>query len=340
MNKYSNHPHENHDHSHGHEGHGKHTHGVVDPSMVTTERGIWAIKWSFVGLMITAIIQVVVVWLSGSVALLADTIHNFGDAMTTVPLWVAFALARWRPSKRFTFGYGRVEDLAGVAIVLTILFSAIVAGHESIQRFINPQPIGYLWAVALASFVGFIGNEGVAVLRIKVGKQIESAALIADGYHARVDGLTSLAVLFGAIGVWLGYPLADPIVGILITLAIFHIVWQSSKAVFARMLDGVDPNIIDELRETASRVEGVKKVAEVRARWIGHRLHAELNIAVAPHLHVTDGHDIAKEVRHKLLHQLRYLSLIVIHVDPVEEAGEEFHRIIEHSHDGFPVHSH
>lgn len=331
-----------HDHSHGHGAHNDrgHTHGVIDPSITTSERGIWAIKWSFVGLFVTALLQAVVVLLSGSVALLADTIHNFGDAATAVPLWIAFALSRWKPNQRFTYGYGRVEDLAGVAIVLTITISAIVAGYVTVQRFLHPQPIGYLWAVAGASIAGFIGNEAVAVFRIKVGKEIESAALIADGYHARVDGWTSLAVLFGAAGVWLGYPLADPIVGLLITVAIVQIVWQSGKVIFTRMLDGVEPSIIDDIRDAASHVKGVEKVTEVRARWLGHRLHAELNVAVASRLSVTEGHAIAKEVRHQLLHRLDYLSSAIVHVDPAEEAGEEFHRIVEHSHDGLPIHSH
>ena len=191
-----------------------HTHGAIDASLFTTERGIWEVKWSFFWLFVTAVFQTVVVVFSGSVALLADTIHNFGDAATAIPLWFAFRLARYKPTKRFTYGYGRVEDLAGVAVVLTILFSAIVAGYQSFERFIHPQKIKYIWAVALASVIGFLGNEAVALFRIKVGKEIGSAALIADGYHARVDGLTSLAVLGGAIGVWLGFPLADPIVEI------------------------------------------------------------------------------------------------------------------------------
>jgi cation diffusion facilitator family transporter len=220
-----------HKHGHHHEAH-LHTHGAVDPAIFTTQRGIWAIKWSFLGLLATALFQIIIVLLSGSVTLLADTIHNFGDAATAIPLWIAFALARWRSSKRLTYGYSRVEDLAGVAIVLTILFSAIVAGYKSIDRLIHPKAIEYLWAVLVASVIGFIGNEVVAQFRIKVGKEIGSAALIADGYHARVDGLTSLAVLFGVVGVWIGYPLADPIVGLLITAVIFRIVWESGKSVF------------------------------------------------------------------------------------------------------------
>jgi cation diffusion facilitator family transporter len=328
-----------HDHLHGHGGHG-HTHGAVDPTIVTSERGIWAIKWSFVVLMATALLQLVVVLFSGSVALLSDTIHNFGDAATAVPLWIAFALTRLGVSRRFTFGYGRVEDLAGVVIVLIILFSAVVAGYQAVERIINPQPVGFLWAVAAASLVGFVGNEAVAVFRIRVGREIDSAALIADGYHARTDGWTSLAVLVGAVGVWLGYPLADPIVGLLIAAAILVIVWQSGKAVFTRLLDGVEPEAIEEIRHAAGKVPGVENVSEVRARWLGHRLHAEVNVAVDPALSVVEGHAIAREVNHQLLHHLSYLSGAVIHVDPLQQAGEEHHRISAHSHDGLPTHSH
>src|SRR5918995_3831295 len=195
---------EEHQHTHprGHGEHG-HTHGAVDPTIATSERGIWAIKWSFVGLMATALLQLVVVLMSGSVALLSDTIHNFGDAATAVPLGIAFALTRLGVSRRFTFGYGRVEGLARVGIVLIILFSAVVAGYQAVERLIDPQPIGMLWALAAASVAGFLGNEAVAVFRIRIGREIGSAALVADGYHARPDGWASLAVLLGAIGVWL-----------------------------------------------------------------------------------------------------------------------------------------
>jgi cation diffusion facilitator family transporter len=224
--------------------------------------------------------------------------------------------------------------------VLIILFSAIVAGYQAVERFLHPQPVGLLWAVAAASVVGFIGNEAVAVFRIRVGRRIGSVALVADGYHARTDGWTSLAVLVGAIGVWLGYPLADPIVGFLISLAILVIVWQSGKAIFTRLLDGVDPEIVEEIRHAAHHVPSVEEVAEVRARWTGHRLRVEVNIAVAPNLTVAEGHEVAREVNHKLMHHLNYLETAVVHVDPSQQAGEEHHRIREHSHDGLPLHSH
>ena len=340
------HQHSQDEHSHGngnhqwHEaGHG-HTHGVVDPSIATTDRGVWALKWSFAGLFATALVQVAVVAISGSVALLADTIHNFADAATAIPLWIAFAFARLQPTRRYPYGYGRVEDLAGIAIVATILVSAAVAGYESVLRLLHPQPVEYLWAVASASVLGFVGNEAVALFRIKVGREIGSAALVADGYHARVDGLTSLAVLAGAIGVWLGHPLADPLVGALITVLILGIVWQSARAVFSRMLDGVTPDVVERVEHAAAHVPGVRAVADAAARWSGHRLLVDLSIAVDPALSVTQGHEIAKAVWHQILHHLPHVSRVSVHVDPLGEAGDRFHRIEAHAHDGLPSHSH
>ena len=331
--------HGDHGHEHGGGEHG-HTHGTIDPTILATDRGIWAIKWSFVGLFITTTIQIVIFYFSGSIALLADAIHNLGDAGTAIPLGIAFVMGKRKPSKRFTYGYGRVEDLAGLVVVLTILASAAFAGYESINRFFHPKPVGYLWAVAIGAIVGFIGNESVAVFRIKVGKEMGSAALIADGYHARTDGIASLAVLVSAAGVYFGYPLADPIIGILMTILILRIVWESAAAVFTRILDGVDPDVPDKIREQAKQTKGVKDVSEVRVRWLGHRMHAELNVAVAEGLSVEQGHDIANSVRHELLHNLQFLSGVTIHVDPANASGEAHHHIEEHAHGSEPVHSH
>jgi cation diffusion facilitator family transporter len=306
-----------------------HTHGVVDPELFSTSRGLYAIKLSFAALMVTALFQLFVFWVSGSIALFADTIHNFGDAATAIPLGFAFLLSRNKPNKSFTYGYGRAEDLAGLLIVLLILLSAAVAAYESISRLISPQPVKFLGAVAVASVVGFLGNEIVAKFRIKVGKEIGSAALVADGYHARADGIASLAVLLGAFGVWLGYPLADPLIGLLITIAILRIVWDAGKSVFSRMLDQVEPEIVDEIRQAVSGVEKVSEVTEVRVRWLGHRLYAEVNIAVDPLLSVAEGHAIAVEVRHRMMHGLGYLSNAVVHVDPLGSSGEAFHQLWE-----------
>ncbi|HYL88855.1 MAG TPA: cation diffusion facilitator family transporter [Burkholderiales bacterium] len=309
-------------HSHDHAasgGHG-HTHGVIDATIATTARGIWAIKWSFLILGITAALQIAVVLLSGSVALLADAIHNVGDAATAIPLWIAFMFARRRPSPRFTYGFGRVEDLAGVVIIAIILFSALLAGYEAIDRLIHPQPIGLLGWVVAAGIVGFVGNEAVAVFRIRVGRQINSAALIADGYHARTDGLTSLAVVLGAIGVWLGFPLADPIVGLLITLAILGIVWQSTRAVFTRILDGVEPALLEDIRHAVGHVGAAGPVLGVRARWLGHRLTAELDVAVSGDSTVREAEEISSAVENQLLAHIPALSTAHVRLRPAVAA--------------------
>ncbi len=336
------HPHHGH-HPHPHHDKGtvhRHTHGSVDPTIVTTQRGLWAVKWSFIGLCATALIQAVIVWLSGSVALLADTIHNVGDAATALPLWIAFLLARRQSSPRFTYGLGRVEDLAGVIIVGLMLCSAVAAGYASFVRLLHPQPIMHLGAVIAAAIVGFLGNEAVALFRIKVGREMGSAALIADGYHARVDGWTSLAVLVGAIGVWCGYPLIDPIVGVGITLVIVRIAWESGATIFTRLLDGVDPAVIADITQAVQQTPEVQEVTQVRVRWVGHWLHAELNITVSPQLSVAQGHAIATEARHQLLHHMPHLANATIHVDPIDASGEEHHRIAEHVHGNWPAHAH
>jgi len=318
----------------------RHSPALPDPVVTTTSKGIRAVQWSFAALLATAACQAVVVFFTGSVGLLADTIHNLGDGATAIPLWIAFRLARKSPDDRFPYGYGRVEDLAGVIVVGIILASAVAAGTEAFLRFLHPVPVRHLWAVAAAAAIGFLGNEAVAVYRVRVGKEIGSAALVADGRHAHADALTSLAVLLGAGGVWLGYPLADPAVGLLITALILRIVWVTGKEIFLRLLDGADPHAVGEIRDAASSVQGVVEVSDVRVRWAGHRMYAEVNLAVAGGRSVSDGHAIATEVRHQLLHRLRYLSDATIHVDPAHASGAARHRMPPHEHDGLPGHSH
>jgi cation diffusion facilitator family transporter len=315
------------DHAHGH------THGVVDPTIATTTRGIWAIKWSFLILAATALLQLVVVYASGSVALLADTIHNFADAGTAIPLWIAFSLARRKPTQTFTYGYGRVEDFAGLAIVLIILVSALVAGYEAIHRLFYPRTVMHLGWLAAAGVIGFLGNEAVAVFRIRVGRQINSAALIADGFHARTDGLTSLAVVLGAFGVWMGYPLADPIIGLIITVMILGIVWQSAKAVLTRMLDGVEPQIIDELRHSAEHTKGVQDAETVRARWLGHRLYADMTVMVDPALSIGDALKVADDLKAHAHGHLAALESLQVELVPASRRDRpEHHPKAEHQH--------
>jgi len=308
-----------HPHHHGHTGDHTHTHGAIDPEIASSERGLWAVKWSLVGLLITALLQAIVFWLSGSVALLADLIHNVGDALTALPLGIAFIAARWKPTQRFAYGYGRLEDLAGVAIVGVVLISALVTAYEAIERFYHPQALTHLGALAVAAIIGCIGNEVVALLRIRVGREMNSAALIADGYHARADGLVSLAVLLSAIGVGLGYAWADPVMGLCITVVLLRIVWESGQTIFSRLLDGVEPEVIDGIRHAVAHVSDVQSVDSIRARWLGHRLYVEVAIAVSPDLSVQAGELIANTVRTCLHDHIQYLADSVIQVLPASD---------------------
>jgi cation diffusion facilitator family transporter len=299
-----------------------HFHSIAektDSVLESSERGIRALKISFVGLGLTAALQLLVVLASGSVALLADTIHNFADAGTSIPLWIAFSLARRGASRRFTYGYGKTEDVAGIIIVLIIFFSACVAGYESVRKMIHPEPVMQLGWVALAAIIGFLGNEAVAIFRIRVGKQIGSAALVADGQHARVDGFTSLAVLIGVGGVWLGFPMLDPIVGIAITIAILFIVKDAASSVWTRLVDGIEPDILAQIEHAPLHVNGVRAVRDVRARWLGHRVYSDVTIEVDPALSVKEADGISDAVQKSLHNHVRLLGNIVVRVRPATE---------------------
>jgi len=301
--------------SHAEDARHAHVHGVADADYLSTIDGLRALKYSLAVLGIAAGLQLAVVWLSGSVALLADTIHNAADACTAIPLGVAFVLMRRKPTARFTYGYGRVEDLAGVAIVLIILLSALGAGYEAVRRLIDPQPIAALGAVAVAGIIGFVANETAAVIRLRAGRAIHSAALVADGYHARADGIASLAVTAGAVGVKLGFPIADPIIGLAIAIAILAIVWESGSAVFTRLLDGVEPNLVAEMRHAADHVAGISEVRGTHARWIGHRLHGEADIAVDAALSVGQGLEIAQRFRLEVMRQVPALAVLRVGIE-------------------------
>jgi cation diffusion facilitator family transporter len=295
--------------------HHPHAHGVVDPALVTSARGIDALKLSFLVLGLAALIELGVVLISGSVGLLADMIHNAADACTAIPLAIAFMISRRAPTDRFTYGYGRVEDLAGVAIVLVILGSALAIAYEAVHRIVTPEPIGALGAVAIAGIIGFIANETAAHIRISAGHQIHSAALIADGHHARADGLASLAVAAGAGAARLGYPIVDPLVALAITFFIFAIVYDSARSVFTRILDGVEPGLVGELRHVAEHIEGIRDVSAIRARWIGHRLHADASINVDGALSVDEAAKLIERFRDEASHHLPQLSALRVSVD-------------------------
>src|SRR3954465_11680433 len=289
---------------------------AVDSALETSDHGIRALLISFAVLGLTAGLQAVVAVVSGSVALLGDPLHNAADALTAVPLGLAFWLGRRPPNRRYTYGYGRAEDLAGIVIVVLIAASSALAAYEAIARLLHPEHVGHLWAVAVAGLLGFVGNEIVARYRISVGREIGSAALVADGLHARTDGFTSLSVLLGAGGVAIGWEWADPVVGFFITVAILFVLRDAAREIYRRLMDAVDPALVDEVEQALRATEGVLDLGAVRARWIGHSLRAECDVVVDSGITVVDGHRIAEACEHRLLHDVPRLTAATVHADP------------------------
>ena len=302
----------------------------VAAALQSTDEGMRALLVSLLALALTAAVQLAVVLVTGSVALLADTIHNAADALTALPLGVAFWLGRRPPTKRYTYGYGRAEDLAGIFVVAVIASSAIVAAWEATRRLQHPQPLHQLGWVAAAGLVGFAGNELVAGYRVRTGRRIGSAALVADGLHARADGITSLAVVVGAGGAALGWRLADPVVGLAITLAILAVLRGAARDIYRRLMDSVDPDLTDDVRRVLASVAGVQSVDSVRIRWVGHELRAEVEVVSNSDLTIAAGHDIAEEGLHRLLHEIPRLTSATIHTNPCDHDGRDHHRTTAH----------
>ncbi|HSM55284.1 MAG TPA: cation diffusion facilitator family transporter [Candidatus Sulfomarinibacteraceae bacterium] len=301
-----------------------------DEALQTHVEGIRTIWLALGALLLTTVIQVVIVVLSGSVALLADTVHNLGDGLNSIPLLIAFYLARRAATRRYSYGFGRAEDVAGIFIVLSIAISAGVIFWESFQKFLDPEPISNLPWVVAAAIVGFVGNEAVALLQIRVGRKIGSAAMVADGLHARTDGLTSLAVLLAAGGSWLGYPIVDPIIGALIGFVILFITRDAIVTMWYRLMDAVEPEYMEQAERVVQGNESVEEFCRLRMRWIGHRMHAEVVIAVDPDLTTAEGHQIAEVVRHELFHEIPQLSEVVVHVEPAGVVDEAHHGTVHH----------
>lgn len=297
-------------------GHSHDSADQVDQPLEANADGRRALLISLAVLAVTAAVQGVVVVLSGSVALLGDTLHNVADALTAVPLLIAFRLATKPPTKRYTYGYGRAEDLGGLFVIAMIALSSALAAYEVINRLLHPRQVTHLWAVAAAALVGFAGNELVARFRIRVGRRIGSAALVADGLHARTDGFTSLAVLLGAAGVALGWRQADPIIGLVITLAILGVLRSAVRQVGARLMDAVDPALVDQATAAVMDVTGVLHVRELRIRWIGHALRAEVDASVDPTLSLTEAHELAHHAEKRLLDQVSRLTAATVHASP------------------------
>jgi cation diffusion facilitator family transporter len=302
----------------------------IDTALESDARGVRALKLSLGALLVTGLLQLVVVIATGSVALLSDTLHNFADALTALPIWLAFIIGRRPATRRFAYGYGRAEDLAGLVVLVFITGSALLAAYQAVDRLLHPAEVQYLWAVAIAGVVGFAGNELVARYRMNVGREIGSAALVADGLHARADGFTSLAVVVGAGGVALGFPAADPIAGLIIAALILVVLKDAAGDVLMRIMDGVDPVIRDESEAVLAEVPGVEGIGDVRVRWIGHRLHAEAEVTVDQNRTIAEAHDIAERARHALLHEVPHLASAIIHADPCGHDGNDPHAELAH----------
>jgi cation diffusion facilitator family transporter len=300
----------------------------VDAALEASAEGIRALWISLAILGATAAIQAVVVAFSGSVALLGDTLHNAADALTAVPLGVAFLVGRRPPNRRYTYGYGRAEDLAGIAIVVVIAASSALAAYEAATRLAHPRPVSNLIAVGIAALAGFAGNEAVARYRIRVGRKIGSAALVADGLHARTDGFTSLAVLLGVAGVAVGWDWADPVVGLLITVAILAVLRQAAREIYRRLMDAVDPELVDQTEQTLRATTGVLDIGEVRLRWIGHQLRAECEVVVDGAASALQAHHVAVEAEHNLLHAVPRLTAALVHADPQAPEGADYHSVL------------
>src|SRR6266851_6928272 len=337
----SDHEHDSHSHSHKHETHNHdhdeqdehahgHEHGKVDADLYGNRAGLRAVQISTAGMLLVAAIQFAIAWIGGSAGLFADALHNFGDVFTTIALWIAFVISNRAANQRYTYGYYRAEDLAGIFIVLVIIASAIASAVESIQKLTSGNIPTQIYLSMAAALIGVAGNELLAQYKISVGKRINSVSLIADGHHSRIDGLTSLAAFIGLIGVKLGFPKADPIAGIVITIVIVTVVFSTSRGVLQRLLDAVDPHVVPSIVTTATAVPGVEEVTDVRARWVGHTLHVVMNIEVDAELTLSKAHAIAEEVRHRLFHNIKGISEVVIHTDPSSASGDHHQEMAHH----------
>lgn len=279
--------------------------------IINNKEALNTVVLAFVVLGITTILQFLVYQVTGSVALLGDMVHNFGDTLNSIPLFIALLLGVKKATNRFTYGYGKTEDIAGVFIVISVAFSAVYILWESYQKLIHPQPLNNLWLLALTAIIGFIGNEIVALIQIRVGKKIGSAAMVADGLHAQTDGLTSLGILVAVIGTALGYPIVDPIVGFIMGFVILGIVWQSTKEIGTRLLDGVNPKLTQKANDTIGSIPEVVAIDTLKLRWIGH----QLDVVTKVQLDLNAGHtreELITEIKHELGHSLANLGSVTV----------------------------
>ncbi|MER7959379.1 cation diffusion facilitator family transporter [Streptomyces sp. NPDC096030] len=288
----------------------------TDPS----REGLRTLWVSFAVLAATMLVQAVTAAATGSAALWCDSLHNAADALTAIPLAIAFVIGRREADRRHTYGYGRAEDLAGLAIVHIIALSSAMAAYETSRQLLSPREVTHLWAVAGGAVLGAAANEWVARYRIRTGRKIGSAALVADGLHARADGFASLTVLLGAAAAALGWPIADTLVGLLITAAILKALWDALREVCPRLMDAADPALVERAETALQAVDGVL-AGRVRMRWMGHELRAEADIAVDQQLTVAQARQLAAAGEQALLHAVPQLAAASVHSGPAPADG-------------------
>jgi cation diffusion facilitator family transporter len=334
------HGHDDHDHDHRRGLRGRlreffvpHSHDAaqsIDDALTSSRDGLRALKLSLGALAVTALLQAVLVAISSSVGLFADAIHNAADASTALPLAIALLMSRKAPTERYTYGFGRAEDLAGIFVVAIITASAVSALWVAVERLVHPRTLRDVGLVIVGGIIGFVGNEIAARYRITTGRRIGSAALIADGMHARADGATSLAVAGAGAAVLLGWRGADPVVGVLVSVVIVRVLLRAARDIYRRLMDAVDPALVEQVEEISMSVEGVAEVTSVRIRWIGHQLHAAIRLTVEPSLSVALAHDISEHVNHELLHGVSRLTEAIIHCDPAGSYESDPHERTAH----------
>lgn len=321
------------DHVHSHDGAGlrqrlrhalvphSHDHNeAIRSAEETSDIGTRAAWVSLAGMGATALLQIVIVALSGSVALLADTLHNLGHLATTLPLVIAFRLGRRAPTRGYPYGYRRAEDLVGLVIGAVIAASAVLIVWESVRALTTVRDMTHLGWVLAAALVGAAGNEVVARYRIRAGRRIGSAALVAEGQHARTDALTSLAVVLGVVGAWGGAPWLDPVIGLVIAAVVVAVLVSTMRIVVRRLMDGVEPATVELVESTVAQVPGVVSVDRARARWAGHRLEVDVAVTVGPGLTLTAAHSVADAVRKRLRTQVPHLESAAVEMSPAASA--------------------
>ena len=289
-----------------------------DPFADSTNAGIRALAVGVVGLTATAVIQATIYFATGSVALLADTLHNGIDLVGTAAVWLAFRLARRGRSDVFSFGYHRFEDLAAVFVAVLIAASAAIVFWEGFRALTGDSHVDNVGAVLAGGLVGFVGNEAVAIYKIRVGKRIESLALEADGKHSRADGLTSLAVVAAALGLMAGLEWADAAAGLAVGFVIARSAYVTGKESLVRLLDGSDPALSDQLMDRAAGVPEIKHVNDLRVRHTGRTVHVVASVCMDASTTLEVAHATAERLREDWQDCLPIGSAVDIHVDPYD----------------------